>query len=93
MTEEDLAEVLPQESPGIVEIRKFSDASIQGAIDRAIAALPPDATGTVVAHANTHGASLSVLAKLPGGHWSIVAAAYKPYDGPMEAGAAVRFKW
>lgn len=76
-------------------IRKFSDLSIQAHIDQALAELPPDTRGAVVAYADNTGAKLAILGKAEVGPgnlaWTVVAA--KPYDGPVEASAAVRYSW
>jgi hypothetical protein len=69
-------------------IRRFSDANLQRAIDRTLAALPADRKVAVVAHADTKGAALSAVVRL-GDEWSVMAAAYKPYGKPLEAEAQV----
>lgn len=79
-------------------VRKFTIASIQTHIDQSIAALEarnPDARGAVIAFATTTGVNLAVVGKkdLGGGQlaWTVVAT--KPWDGPFEAEAAVRYEW
>lgn len=81
----------PPAAPG-VEIRKFSNAKLQEACDRVLAAAPAGTAGAVVAHADLEGASLSVFGRV-GDHWTLVAAAYKPYHGELSAEAEMRFTW
>ena len=71
-------------------IRRFDDANIQNAIDKALMELPADRKVAVVAHADLKGASLSLVTRL-GNDWSIAAACYKPYTGPLSAEAVVRW--
>jgi hypothetical protein len=73
-----------------LEIRKFSSAAIQAAVDRALAALPPERKVAVVAHADTKGASMSVVVRL-GSSWSLVGGLTKPYSGKLDAEARVVF--
>lgn len=83
-----LVETLP--TPDSRPIRKFADSGVQAAIDAAIATLPPGAHVAAVAHAYGDGAAVSIVARV-GAHWSVAAAAYKPWHGPLEAEAAVRW--
>ncbi len=75
-------------------VRMFSDDSIQKAVSDAISntQLPAGTKGAVVAHITMEGAKLSAIANL-NGNWSVVAEAYKPYHGKLEAGAKVVFHW
>ena len=73
-------------------VRRFTDENIQRAIDSATSRLEGSKTGAVVAHADGDGVSLSVVGKL-GGHWSVAAAAYKPYNGKLSAEAEVVYSW
>lgn len=68
-------------------IRRFSDAKIQAAVDRALF-LRGDSPLAVVAHADLDGAALSVVGKI-GDKWSVVASCYKPYKGQLAAEAEV----
>ncbi len=76
-------------------IRRFKDVDIQARIDAALATLPPETRGAVLAYADNDGAKLAIMGKkeLWSGDlaWTVVAA--KPYDGPFEAEAAVRYTW
>jgi hypothetical protein len=74
-------------------IRTFDDANIQKAIDRAIAEAESSTQFAghklmTVAHADLNGMSLSAVVKL-GDSWSVMAAAYKPWSGPLAAEAKV----
>lgn len=71
-------------------IRRFTDSNIQGAIDQALKMVPPGKNGAVVAYADLEGARLAVCAKL-GPNWSVVGVLEKPWQGKLEASAAVRF--
>lgn len=73
------------------KVRVFADEGLQASIDRAIARSNAK-HGAVVAHVDGDGASLSVVGKL-GDHWSVAAAAYKPYRGKLAYGAQVVFSW
>ena len=70
----------------------FSDANLQLAIDNAAAKIPEGHSSAVIAHADLDGASLTVLAKIDE-HWTITAAAIKPWSGPLEAEAEVVASW
>lgn len=73
------------------KVRVFADDGLQAAIDRAIAR--SDAKhGAVVAHADGKGASLSIVAR-KGDHWTVAAAAFKPYNGKLTYGAEVVYSW
>lgn len=72
-------------------IRRFADSQLQESIDRAVSGLG-DKHGTVIAHADGDGASLTVVAKM-GEHWSIVAPCYRSWDGKLEGEVAVRYAW
>lgn len=72
------------------EVRKFSDAAIQSAIDGALSGLPPDKTVAVVAYADGSGASLAVVGRI-GDLWSVTAAVAKPFGGRLTAAAEIRF--
>lgn len=73
------------------QIRSFSDANIQAAVDRAIAAheaMNGSKKLVAVAHADGDGASLSLYAKL-NDDWSLTAAAYRKWSGELKAEAEV----
>lgn len=73
-------------------IRKFSDENIQAAIERAVERAGSK-HGAVVAHIDDEkNVSLSVVGRV-GGHWSVAAAAFKPYHGKLSAAAEVVFDW
>jgi len=78
--------------PEVVVLRKFSDVALQGAIDRALAAVPADKKGAVVAHADGDSVTLSVVGRI-GNDWTIVAAGYRNWDGKLGAEAEVRYTW
>ncbi len=96
-TQIPLPNTLPIPAPIINydDIRKFSDKSVQDAVEDAIAntQLPEGTKGAVVAHMTLEGARISLIAKLPNDHWSVAVDAYKPYSGKLEAGAKVVFHW
>jgi len=69
-------------------IRMFSDASIQEAIDRALAIKPPDGQVAAVAHVDGTGASVSLVVKVKD-QWSVAAAAYKAYNQPLAFGGEI----
>jgi|WetSurSiteA1Bulk_404760.scaffolds.fasta_scaffold522846_1 hypothetical protein len=73
-------------------IRRFLDSRIQADLDAALATVPEGRRGAAVGHLDGTGASLSLAARI-GDHWSIAAACYKPYSGPLDAELAVRFTW
>lgn len=70
----------------------FNDSALQAAIDSAAAKIPAGHTTAVVAHADLDGASLTALVKLDD-HWTISAAAIKPWHGPLSAEAEVVASW
>jgi len=72
------------------EIRKFADANIAGAIDRALPSLPAGRRIAVVAAANMTGATGAVMVRL-GDEWSFVTTVSKPWRGSLGAEAAVRW--
>ena len=72
------------------QIRKFADANISAAIDRALAQLPADKTVAVVATANLEGATGAVMVRL-GDSWSFVGTVNRTWSGELKAEAAV--KW
>ena len=73
-------------------IRRFSDDKIHAAVTAALASIPADRTGAVLAVADAKGARLSVAARL-GDAWSIVGVLEKPWKGELKGEAAVRFAW
>lgn len=79
-------------STPIVSVNRFSDGQLQAAIDRALAALPADKRGSLVAHVDTTGATLTVVERL-GAHWSIKAGAIYPFGGKLSAEAEVVASW
>jgi hypothetical protein len=78
--------------PSIMTVSRFSDDKLQSAIDRALADLPPDKTGSLVAHMDTTGAVLTVVERL-GGVWSVRAGAIYPFGGKLSAEAEVVVSW
>lgn len=78
----------PDGGPGL---RRFSDPAIQAQIDRAMADLKPESKVGVVAHADGSGLSLSVVGRV-GGHFTVVAGAFKPWHGPAVAEGKVIFQ-
>jgi hypothetical protein len=70
----------------------FSDTALQNAIERAAASIPEGQDSAIVAHADLDGASLSVLVRVAD-HWSIKAAAVKPWHGPLSAEAEIVASW
>jgi hypothetical protein len=68
-------------------IRRFDDANIQRAVERALALIPPEQHVAVVAHADGDftlgGASLTAVARM-GDAWTVMVAAYKPYKGGLK---------
>ena len=70
----------------------FSAAALQSAIDRAAAVIPEGQDSAIVAHADLDGASLSVLVRVAD-HWTIKAAAVKPWHGPLAAEEEVIASW
>ena len=75
-------------APSLVRIQKFSDASIQKAIDDALSHVSKDKPVAVVAHATLDGIKLSAAARI-GDDWTIMAGAYKDWGGDMGAEAKV----
>lgn len=74
------------------EIRVFSNTALQAQVDKAVATLPENAAGAVVAHGDLNGASLSVVGKV-GDHWTVVAAGYRSWAGELSGEAEVRYTW
>jgi len=72
------------------QIRKFADANISAAIDRALAQLPADKTVAVVATANLEGATGAVMVRL-GSDWSFVTTVTRKWSGEFTGETAV--KW
>lgn len=79
---------LMQEGLMTVNLRKFSNAKIQAAIDDALSHVSKDKPVAVVAHATLEGVKLSAAARI-GDDWTIMAAAFKDWDGNMGAEAKV----
>lgn len=77
---------------GDSEIRQFSDPVLQEQINSATNSIPAGHTGAVIAHADLVGTSLTVVGKV-GDHWTVVAAGYKDWSGPMNAEAEVKYSW
>ena len=69
-------------------IRRFTDARIQHAIDEALSHVGADKPVAVVAHVTLDGVKLSVAARL-GTDWTINAAAFKDWGGDMGVDARV----
>lgn len=80
--------------PETVEIRRFSDSALQAQIDRILATVPADKPVAVVAHADMKdgqvSASLTAMVRVRD-EWSILIAAYKPYQGKL--GAEAELVW
>ena len=71
-------------------IRQFADPFLQGAIDAAVERAGSK-HGAVVAHFDDDkNATLSVVGRI-GNHWSVAAAAYKPWRGKLSYAAEVVF--
>jgi hypothetical protein len=70
----------------------FSDSALQAAIDHAVASIPAGQDSALVAHADLDGASLSVVVRVAD-HWTIQAAAIKPWTGPISAEAEIVASW
>lgn len=83
--------VLPFEIGGGA-IRRFSDAKIGAAVDAALATIPRDKTGAVLAVADKDQVRLVAAARL-GANWSVVGVLEKQWKGDLRAEAAVRFAW
>lgn len=66
--------------------------SILAAIDRAVAALPPGASGSLVGLVNEQGANAVVVSLLPHG-WRVEAWIAKRWDADLTYGAVVRKTW
>lgn len=67
----------------------FTDFSLQQAVNRALANLPPDHTFALVAHVdNDTGASLSAAVKV-GDEWKLEASVVKGWTEPFRFGAEV----
>lgn len=78
--------------PSGQQIRAFSDPQLQNAIEKAMSTLGPDQHVASIAHFDLNGASLSIVAKVPGtDKVTIMAAAYKEWKGDLKAEAEVRF--
>lgn len=73
-------------------IRKFVDSDINAAIDKALAQVPRDQNGAVIAFANKTDIRLAVVGKV-GEHWSAVGVLDRPWNGQLDGEAAVRFSW
>jgi hypothetical protein len=74
-------------------IRIFNNSAIQASIDKALASVPKDKSGSVVAFIDeSKTVQLAAAGKL-GDNWSIVGQFKKPYHKPIEASAAVVFTW
>lgn len=65
---------------------------IMGSINRAVAQLPPDANGALVAVADRSGVNAAVVAKIDES-WRVTAWIGKSWGGPVEAGALVMKTW
>ena len=74
------------------EVRVFSNAALQAQVDKAVATLPDNAAGAVVAHGDLNGASLTVVGKV-GDHWTVVAAGFRSWQGELAGEAQVRYTW
>ena len=73
-------------------VRKFSDENLQAAIDRAVERAGSK-HGAVVAHIDDgKNVSLSVVGRV-GDHWTVTAAAFKPWHGKLSAEAEVVYSW
>jgi hypothetical protein len=70
----------------------FSDVALQKAVDSAMSKIPVGHTFAIVAHADLNGATLTAVCKA-NDHWTIQAAAIKPWKGPLSAEAEVIASW
>jgi hypothetical protein len=82
--------------PGVIELppvparRIFSDAAIQGALDRALLSVPDGHHTAFVAHADLK--EWVVAGRYENGPWSVGGYLKKAWkDGELEAGAELRF--
>ena len=77
------------------EVRPFDLASIQASIDRALAALPPEAHGAVVAHGDLAGGITLAVAGRIGDRWTFVGRLSHTLQpgAELSAEAEVRFVW
>ena len=85
----------PTSDPAIVQVgplRRFAESKLQESITAALAGVEPGKTGAVVAFVDQKSVGLATVAKLGPG-WSVVMVGRKPFDGPIEAEAAVKFSW
>lgn len=73
-------------------IRVVTIGSIQESIDKALAALPADAKGAVVAYADRDQAKLAVMGRV-GDNWTFVGTLDKPYSGELTVSAEIRYAW
>lgn len=76
------------------EVRFFTDAKIQGAIDNALKSVSSDKKGVVLkVDVDGHGAK-AVLAARPGEHWTIgLISEYDWSNKDFSGGAQVVFEW
>lgn len=70
----------------------FADTALQAAIEHAVKTIPDGQNSALVAHADLQGASLSVVVRVAD-HWTLQAAAIKPWHGPISAEAEVVASW
>jgi hypothetical protein len=75
-----------------LEVGKFSDASLQRAIDAVTAALPAGSSGAVI-RIGPHENGVNVAAALKGEHWSVEAAWGYRQGGPDDWGAQLVVAW
>lgn len=71
------------------KIRVFSNERLQSSIQKALSAIPTDKKAAVLYHMDGNGFTLSAVARTSNGDWTIMAAGFKPYNGPISAEAAV----
>lgn len=73
-------------------IRQYADPFLQGAIDAAVERAGSK-HGAVVAHFDDDkNVTLSVVGRI-GNHWSVAAAAFKPWHGKLSYAAEVVYDW
>jgi hypothetical protein len=74
------------------EIRRFADAGIQDAVNRAVAGIPEGRKGAVIFDGGRDGIRATAVAKL-GDHWSIAMTERRAWDGKFSGEAAAVFSW
>jgi hypothetical protein len=72
----------------------FSDAALQGVVDRALASLPKESKGALVLYGEARdGRYAAAVAARKGEHWSMVVGCEKDHDAPLGASAKILYSW